>query len=134
MTQSWILVPLVLRENEMSDKSEFERLIIRDILAKDRLEGLPMIWLQSKLEQILDGADPRKVFARQGREVQKTKTIVERAQLAIKVGQEKLKGSSVLEAKTIVSQSEGVSYDSVDTAWKRYGKFLNETLPRESSE
>jgi hypothetical protein len=118
----------------MSDKSEFERLIIRDILAKERLEGLPMIWLKSKLEQILDGADPRAVFARQGREVQKTKTIVERAQLAIKVGQEKLKGSSVLEAKTIVSQSEGVSYDSVDTAWKQYGKFVNETLPRESSE
>ena len=116
----------------MSDKSEFERIIIRDILAKDRLEGLSMIWLQSKLEQILDGVDPRIVFTRQGREVQKTKTIVERAELAIKVGQEKLKGNSVLKSKTMVSQSEGVSYDSVDTAWKRYGKFVNETLPRES--
>ena len=132
MTQSWILVPLVVREDEMSDKSEFERIVIRDILEKDRLEGLPMIWLKSKLEQILDGVDPRTVFARQGREVQKTKTIVERAELAIKVGQEKLKGNSVLKSKTMVSQSEGVSYDSVDTAWKRYGKFVNETLPRES--
>jgi len=116
----------------MSDKSEFERTIILDILAKDRLEGLPMIWLKSKLEQILDGADPRAVFVRQGREVQKTKTIVERAELAMKVGQEKLKGSSILKSKTIVCQSEGVSYDSVDTAWKRYGKFVNETLPGES--
>ena len=57
----------------MSDKSEFERIVIRDILEKDRLEGLPMIWLKSKLEQILDGVDPRTVFARQGREVQKPK-------------------------------------------------------------
>ena len=132
MTQSWILVPPIEKEDQMSDKSEFERTIILDILAKDRLEGLSMIWLQSKLEQILDGVDPRIVFTRQGREVQKTKTIVERAELAIKVGQEKLKGNSVLKSKTMVSQSEGVSYDSVDTAWKRYGKFVNETLPRES--
>ena len=43
-----------------------------------------MIWLKSKLEQSLDGADPRVVFARQGHEVQKTKTIVERAELAKK--------------------------------------------------
>ena len=43
----------------MSDKSEFERTIILDILAKDRLEGLPLLWLKSKLEQILDGTDPR---------------------------------------------------------------------------
>ena len=112
----------------MSDKSEFERIVIRDILEKDRLEGLPMIWLKSKLEQILDGVDPRTVFVRQGREVQKTKTIVERAELAIQVGQEKLKGNSVLKSKTMVSQSEGVSYDSVDAAWKRYF-YTHQTLP-----
>ena len=118
----------------MSDKSEFERTIILDILAKDRLEGLPMIWLKSKLEQILDGEDPRAVFARQGREVQKTKTKVKDAELALKVGQEIFKGSSVLKAKTNVSQSTGVSYDSVDNAWKQHGKFVQETLPRESGE
>ena len=55
-------MPLVVREDEMSDKSEFERIVIRDILEKDRLEGLPMIWLKSKLEQILDGVDPRTVL------------------------------------------------------------------------
>jgi hypothetical protein len=101
-------------------------------LAKDRLEGLPMIWLKSKLEQILDGTDPHTVFARQQREVKKTKTKVKRAELAIKVGQEILTGNSVLKAKSNVSQSAGVSYESVDTAWKQHGKFVRETLPRES--
>ncbi len=70
----------------MSDKSEFERTIILDILAKDRLEGLPMIWLKSKLEQILDGTDPRTVFARQQREIQKTKTKVKELNLPSKLG------------------------------------------------
>ena len=118
----------------MSGKSEFERTIILDILAKDRLEGLPMMWLKSKLEQILDGAEPSAVFARQRREVQKTKTKVKGAELAIKVGQEILNGSSVINAKYNVSESAGVSYDSVDTAWKQHGKFVKETLPRESQE
>ena len=132
MTQSWILVPPIEKEDQMSDKSEFERTIILDILAKDRVEGLPMIWLKSKLEQILDGTDPHIVFARQQREVQKTKTKVKRAELAIKVGQEILTGNSVLKAKSNVSQSAGVSYETVDTAWKQHGKFVRETLPRES--
>ena len=118
----------------MTDKRAFERTIIMDILTKESLEGLPMIWLKSKLQQIIDGTEPNKVFIKQGREVQKTKTKVKDAELALKVGQEILKGSSVLKAKTNVSQSAGVSYDSVDNAWKQHGKFVQETLPRESEE
>ena len=57
-------VAFCLEEDHMSGKSEFERTIILDILAKDRLEGLPIMWLKSKLEQILDGAEPNVPSAR----------------------------------------------------------------------
>ena len=116
----------------MTSKAEFERTIIRDIIANESLEGLPKLWLKAKLQKILDGEEPSNVFVRQKREVQKTQTKVMRAEIALKVAEEKLNGQSVQAAKEAVSVSLGLSYDSVDYAWKKYGKFVKETLPRES--
>jgi hypothetical protein len=99
------------------------------IIESERLSGLPLLWIQERLRQIRDGVSPQKVFQSQGREAQKAKSKVAKAELALAVLEKINDGTSVLEAQHAVAEEHASSFDTVQKAWSRLGKFLRESLP-----
>ena len=55
----------------MLSKVELEREWIQQILEVESLEGLPLVWLQTRLAMIVSGTPPEEVFSRQQRINQK---------------------------------------------------------------
>ena len=49
-------------EDEMQSEVELERKIVNAIIKSKKLEGLPLIWIQKKLEMLIDGTPPRGHF------------------------------------------------------------------------
>jgi hypothetical protein len=54
-------------EDEMQSEVELERKIVNAIIKSKKLEGLPLIWIQKKLEMLIDGIPPEDIFLRQRR-------------------------------------------------------------------
>jgi len=107
-----------------------EREIIQIVLDSEQLSGLPLLWIKSRLRLIRDGETPNKVFQPQGREVQKVKNKVAKAELSLAILEKINNGMRVLEAQHAVAEEYASSFDTVQKAWAELGKFLRESLPR----
>ena len=116
----------------MLNEIEMERELINQILSVDKLEGVPLAWVQTRLAMIIAGEPPEKVFSRQQSVNQRVRTKVTRAELALKVNEFVLKGHTVLEAKERAAELSNTSYSSAELAWKTHGNFCRRGLPRES--
>ena len=46
----------------MSNRAEIERELINQILESDKLEGVPLVWLQTRLGMLVSGIPPEKIF------------------------------------------------------------------------
>mgnify|MGYP001239916117 CR=1 FL=1 len=112
---------------------EQERKVLIDILNSEKLEGLPLVWIQSKVAQLINGIPPEKVFLRQQSHNQKNRTKVSQAEIALRIDQLRLAGEKIIRAKELASEEFNVSFDTADTAWRKHGKFLRKDLPREST-
>ena len=49
----------------MVSEIEHERKVLIDTLNSEKLSGLPLIWIQTKLAQLLEGIPPEQIFLRQ---------------------------------------------------------------------
>jgi hypothetical protein len=49
----------------MQREGELEREILKAIIKSKKLEGIPLIWIQSKLAMLIDGTPPEDIFLRQ---------------------------------------------------------------------
>ena len=116
----------------MVSEIEHERKVLIDILNSEKLSGLPLIWIQTKLAQLLEGIPPEQIFLRQQSYNQKVRTKVSQAEIALRIDQLRLAGEKIIRAKELASEEFNVSFDTADTAWRKHGKFLRKDLPRES--
>ena len=66
----------------MSNRAEIERELINQILESDKLEGVPLAWLQTRLGMLVSGIPPEKIFLRQKAINQKMRTVVNHAEIA----------------------------------------------------
>jgi len=119
-------------EDEMQNEAELERKILNAIIKSKKLEGLPLIWIQEKLEMLIDGTPPEDIFLRQQALNQKTRTKVSHAEIALRINQLRLEGYKILKAKEMASDEFGTSFAVADLAWKKHGNFCRKDLPRES--
>jgi hypothetical protein len=46
----------------MQRKAELECEILKAIIKSKKLEGIPLIWIQSKLAMLIDGTPPEDIF------------------------------------------------------------------------
>ena len=116
----------------MLSKVELEREWIQQILEVESLEGLPLVWLQTRLAMIVSGTPPEEVFSRQQRINQKNSTTVSHAEIALKINELRLTGCKILRAKELVAEQLNTSFSNADLAWKKHGSFCRKDLPRES--
>ncbi len=116
----------------MQNEAELERKILNAIIKSKKLEGLPLIWIQEKLEMLIDGTPPEDIFLRQQALNQKIGTKVSRAEIAFRINQLRLEGHKILKAKEMASDELGISLAIADLAWKKHGRFCRQELPRES--
>jgi len=119
-------------EDEMQNEAELERKILNAIIKSKKLEGLPLIWIQEKLEMLIDGNPPEDIFLRQQALNQKMRTKVSHAEIALRINQLRLEGYKILKAKEMASDEFGTSFAVADLAWKKHGNFCRKDLPRES--
>ena len=94
--------------------------------------GLPLVWLQTKLAQLLEGIPPEQIFQRQQSYNQKVRTKVSHAEIALRINKHRLAGKKIISAKELACDEFRVSFDTADTAWRKHGKILRKDLPRES--
>lgn len=116
----------------MRSEIEIEREILNIILNSENLEGIPLIWIQTKLAQLIDGTPPEDIFLRQQSLNQKKRTNVSHAEIALRINQLRLEGHKILKAKEMVSEELGTSFSIADLAWKKHGSFCRQEVPRES--
>ena len=77
----------------MQSEVELERKIVNAIIKSKKLEGLPLIWIQKKLEMLIDGTPPEDIFLRQQALNQKMRTKVSHAEIALRINQLRLEGA-----------------------------------------
>ena len=116
----------------MQSEVELERRIMNAIIKSKKLEGLPLIWIQKKLEMLIDGTPPEDIFLRQQALNQKMRTKVSHAEIALRINQLRLEGYKILKTKEMASDEFGTSFAVADLAWKKHGNFCRKDLPRES--
>ena len=116
----------------MASDIEQERKVLIDILNSEKLEGLPLFWIQTKLAQLLEGIPPEQIFLRQQSYNQKVRTKVSHAEIALRINEHRLAGKKIISAQELACDEFRVSFDTADTAWRKHGKILRKDLPRES--
>ena len=116
----------------MRRDADYERKVITEILASEKLEGIQLEWIKNKLAKLIQGIPPDEVFSRHQAYNQKIKTVVTTAELARRINELRLEGYRVLRAKELASDEFGVSFSKADQAWKKHGRFFRKELPRES--
>ncbi len=116
----------------MQSEAELEREILNAIIKSKKMEGIPLIWIQTKLAKLIDGTPPEDIFLRQQALNQKTRTKVIHAEIALRINQLRLEGHKILKAKEMASDELGTSFAVADLAWKKHGSFCRKELPRES--
>ena len=116
----------------MRRDADYERKVITEILASEKLEGIKLDWVKNKLAKLIKGTPPDEVFYRHQAHNQKIKTVVTTAELARRINELRLEGYRVLRAKELASDEFGVSFSKADQAWKKHGRFFRKELPRES--
>jgi hypothetical protein len=77
----------------MQREAEQEREFLKAIIKSKKLEGIPLIWIQKKLEMLIDGTPPENIFLRQQAFNQKTRTKVSHAEIALRINQLRLEGA-----------------------------------------
>ena len=117
-------------ENQVAvTRAAQEREFIRIIIASEQLAGLPLVWIQNRLQLIRDGVPPQQVFQSQGREAQKVKNKVAKAELSLAVLEKINNGMRIIDAQHAVAEEQASSFDTVQKAWAELGKFLRTSLP-----
>jgi hypothetical protein len=119
-------------EDQMPSQIETERDIINTILNSEKVEGIPLIWIQTKLALLLSGIPPEDIFLRQQSLNRERQTKVSHAEIALRINQLRMEGHKILKAKEIVSEEFATSFSNADLAWKKHGTFCRKELPRES--
>lgn len=107
--------------------AEFDAWMMLSILEQGGLNEGSWLWLSIKLEKLLDGVPPTQVFPNIGRESQKNKTTerdIRLVQQYVQLRSEGLKKAAIEEQ---LASEYCISESVVQTAWKRWGKFLPES-------
>ena len=116
----------------MVSEIEQERKVLIDFVNSEKLQGLSLFWIQTKIAQLIEGTPPEQVFFRQQSHNRKVRTKVSHAEVALRINEHRLAGKKIITAKELASDEFNVSFDTADSAWRKHGKFLREDLPRES--
>ena len=102
----------------MSNRAKIERELINQILESDKLEGVPLVWLQTRLGMLVSGIPPEEIFLRQQAINQKMRTVVSHAEIALRINEHRLKGCKIQMAKEIAAKELNASFSNADLAWK----------------
>ena len=62
-----------------------------DILNSEKLSGLPLIWIQTKLAQLLEGIPPEQIFLRHNRTIKRLEQKFH-AEIALRINEHRLAG------------------------------------------
>ena len=107
--------------------AEFDAWMMLSILEQGSLSEGSWLWLSAKLEQLLDGVPPTQVFPNIGRESQKNKTTERDIRLVQEYVQLRSEGLKKAAIEERLASEYCISESVVQTAWKRWGKFLPES-------
>ena len=100
----------------MSNRTKIKGEHFNQILESDKLEGVPLVRLQTQLGMLVSGIPPEEIFLRQQAINQKMQTVVSHAEIALRINEHRLKGYKIQMAKKIAAKELNTSFSNSDLA------------------